>query len=70
MPADPSDRPPGPPRVLGAGFAARPHPVLERLRRTCPVVMVRMPTGEDMWVVTRERDVRAGLTDPRLVTAV
>ena len=64
MPEDPDL-----PQVLGAEFIARPHPILRRLRRTGSVTKVRTPSGAEVWVVTRARDVRAGLADPRLVTA-
>lgn len=36
------------------------------LRRECPVAPVRMPTGEQAWLVTRYDDVRTILTDPRV----
>jgi hypothetical protein len=65
----PADDGRGSASLLGPDFIVRPHQVLGQLRRSCPVTMVRTPSGEDVWVVTRERDVRAGLKDPRLVTA-
>jgi cytochrome P450 len=69
MPAEPSGELRGASSLLGPAFVVRPHGILERLRVGCPVALVRTPSGEDVWVVTRERDVRAGLKDPRLVTA-
>ncbi|MEU1471112.1 cytochrome P450 [Streptomyces sp. NPDC005761] len=54
------------PQPLGAGFLARPAPVLESIRETCPVARVRTPAGRPAWLVTRADDVRAGLLDPRL----
>ena len=66
---DPSDSRLDPLHVLDADFAARPAPTLERLRRTCPVAKVRTPAGAEVWLVTRECDVRASLLDSRIVPA-
>ncbi|MEX5712697.1 cytochrome P450, partial [Parafrankia sp. FMc6] len=37
-----------------------------RLRRDAPVTRVTLPTGGQAWIVTRYRDVRALLADPRI----
>lgn len=47
-------------------FLDNPHPVYDLLREARPVCKVRMPSGEDAWLVTRYEDVRRGLADPRL----
>ncbi|GAA1120944.1 cytochrome P450 [Kitasatospora arboriphila] len=54
---------------LGGRFTADPHPVLAGLRESCPVARVTTPAGRAVWVVTREEDVRAAFTDPRLSLA-
>jgi cytochrome P450 len=36
-----------------------------RLRAAGPIGRVRMPDGRDAWILTRHKDVRAVLTDPR-----
>ena len=45
-------------------------PMYEVLRRTEPVSRVRLPYGEPAWLVTRHRDVRTVLCDPRFSRAV
>ncbi|MEU7145186.1 cytochrome P450 [Nocardia sp. NPDC046473] len=52
--------------VFAAGFAADPWPTLERLRADGGVHRIRTPDGPPAWLVTRYRDVRAGLLDDRL----
>ncbi|MER5639736.1 cytochrome P450 [Kitasatospora sp. NPDC002227] len=55
---------------LGPEFLARPAAVLAAYREgACPVARVRTPAGRPVWLVTRESDVRAGFTDPRLSLA-
>ncbi|MFD6161794.1 cytochrome P450 [Nocardia sp. NPDC060256] len=56
--------------VFGAGFAADPWPTLERLRADGGVHRVQTPDGPPAWLVTRYRDVRAGLLDDRLSTNI
>ncbi|AUG78984.1 hypothetical protein CFP65_4230 [Kitasatospora sp. MMS16-BH015] len=51
---------------LGAEFLARPAEVLARYREGCPVARVSTPAGRPVWLVTREAEVRAAFTDPRL----
>jgi cytochrome P450 len=52
--------------LFGPEFSADPHPILAELRRTSPVRQVTLPTGEDVWLVTRYDDARQALTDTRL----
>ncbi|MBW8484299.1 cytochrome P450 [Actinomadura parmotrematis] len=47
--------------IMGPGAAER----LRRLRESEPVCPVRLPNGEDAWLVTRYDDVAAVLSDPR-----
>ncbi|WP_236245754.1 cytochrome P450 [Streptomyces sp. CC210A] len=44
-------------------------PVYEELRATCPVAHVRLPSGDEGYVVTRYDDVRTVLADPRFSRA-
>ncbi|AHH97309.1 cytochrome P450 family protein [Kutzneria albida] len=53
--------------LLDDSFTADPYPLYELLRTQRPVTRARMPLGPSFWLVTRYEDVRAGLTDPRLV---
>lgn len=55
--------------VFGTDFAARPWPVLHRLRDEGGVHRVRTPDGPAAWLVTRYGDVRAGLADSRFAVA-
>ncbi|WP_433496848.1 cytochrome P450 family protein [Sphaerimonospora sp. CA-214678] len=48
------------------GFLADPHPRLARFREECPVAHVVTPAGRPVWMITRDADVRAAFTDPRL----
>ncbi|MGY2031158.1 cytochrome P450 [Nocardia gipuzkoensis] len=54
--------------VFDPEFARDPWPTLDRLRNTGGVHRVRTPDGPPAWLVTRYRDVRAGLLDQRLST--
>lgn len=54
--------------VFDSDFARDPWPTLERLRAEGGVHRVRTPDGPPAWLVTRYRDVRAGLLDERLST--
>ncbi|WP_194925672.1 cytochrome P450, partial [Catenulispora pinisilvae] len=60
---------PGTASPLGGRFIADPRPVLDRLRESCPVTHTTSPAGQEVWVVTREADVRAALLNPRLSLA-
>ncbi|MGW6304227.1 cytochrome P450, partial [Streptomyces niveus] len=44
-------------------------PVYEELRGKCPVAHVRLPTGDEGYVVTRYDDVRTVLADARFSRA-
>ncbi|MBS2538966.1 cytochrome P450, partial [Catenulispora sp. NF23] len=61
--------PPGAASPLGGRFIADPRPVLDRLRESCPVTHTTSPAGQEVWVVTREADVRAALLNPQLSLA-
>ncbi len=54
--------------MFDSDFARNPWPTLERLRIDGGVHRVRTPDGPPAWLVTRYRDVRAGLLDERLST--
>lgn len=47
-------------------FFQDPYPTYARLRGEGAVHRIALPDGSPVWLVTRERDVRAGLTDARL----
>ncbi|GAA2646813.1 cytochrome P450 [Dactylosporangium fulvum] len=47
-------------------FWNNPFPVYAALREQAPVHCVTLPTGSDIWLVTRYADARAALGDPRL----
>ncbi|MFI1830591.1 cytochrome P450 [Streptomyces sp. NPDC020412] len=51
---------------FSTAFLANPIDEFNRLRADGPVHQVTLPDGSLAWVVTRERDVRAGLVDERL----
>ncbi len=52
--------------LFDAAFFADPYPAYARLRQESPAHRVPFPDGSLAWLVLREADVRAGLTDPRL----
>ncbi|WP_040775380.1 cytochrome P450 [Nocardia pneumoniae] len=54
--------------VFDSDFARDPWPTLDRLRTAGGVHRIRTPDGPPAWLVTRYRDVRAGLLDHRLST--
>ncbi|MEU7633594.1 cytochrome P450 [Nocardia sp. NPDC049220] len=56
--------------VFDSEFARNPWPELARLRASGGVHRIRTPDGPSAWLVTRYRDVRAGLLDDRLSTHV
>ncbi|MEV4137311.1 cytochrome P450 [Dactylosporangium sp. NPDC049742] len=43
-----------------------PHPVYAAMREQAPVHRLQLPTGMEMWLVTRYADARSALGDPRL----
>lgn len=54
------------PRPFDAGFYTNPYATYARLRAEAAVHHLSTPDGSPLWLVTRERDVRAALSDPRL----
>lgn len=54
------------PQPFGEPFARDPHAVYAALRAAGPVHRVALPDGSAAWLVVREADVRAGLSDQRL----
>ncbi|MFE1776022.1 cytochrome P450 [Streptomyces sp. NPDC059008] len=54
------------PQPFDSAHFADPYPTYARLRDEGPVHRIALPDGSPIWLVTREADVRAGLTDPRL----
>ncbi|UNO43508.1 cytochrome P450 [Streptomyces sp. MST-110588] len=56
----------GLPQPFGKAHFIDPYPTYARLRAAAPVHRIALPDGSPVWLVTREADVRAGLTDPRL----
>ncbi|MEU8976169.1 hypothetical protein AB0D11_44580, partial [Streptomyces monashensis] len=54
------------PRPFDSAFFADPYPVYARLRAEGGVHQVETPDGSPIWLITREHDVRAALSDPRL----
>ncbi|MFJ8916306.1 cytochrome P450 [Amycolatopsis sp. NPDC102389] len=55
-----------PVQPFSPAFLSDPHPTYDHLRREAPVQQVVMPSGEQVWLVTRYDDVRQGLADSRL----
>ncbi|MGP3988846.1 cytochrome P450 family protein [Streptomyces sp. 3N207] len=54
------------PQPFDESFRAMPHAVYNKLRDEAAVHRVALPDGAEVWLVTRDKDVRAGLADPRL----
>ncbi|MFF4186764.1 cytochrome P450 [Streptomyces sp. NPDC001691] len=54
------------PQPFDAAHFDDPYATYARLREEGPVHHIRLPDGSAVWLVLREADVRAGLTDPRL----
>ncbi|MGC9498915.1 cytochrome P450 family protein [Streptomyces sp. WG7] len=52
--------------MLTNEFTQNPYPVLEYVRRECPVRELAFPDGGRAFVVTRYEDAKAALADPRL----
>ena len=50
---------------LGDSYFQDPQGVFARLRESAPATPVIMPEGGRAWLVTRYKDVRAALSDPR-----
>lgn len=55
---------------FGDAAGLEPYPLYARLRREEPICRVRMPYGEEAWLVTRYADVRTVLGDPRFSRAL
>ncbi|MEV0764798.1 cytochrome P450 [Nocardia sp. NPDC050435] len=49
-----------------ADYFANPHAVHAGLRESGPVHSIALPDGAQVWLLTREADIREALTDPRL----
>jgi cytochrome P450 len=58
------------PTIFDSEFAARPWPILDRLRADGGVHRVATPDGPPAWLITRYDDVRAVLLDPRRTTRI
>ncbi|MFE3216075.1 cytochrome P450 family protein [Streptomyces antimycoticus] len=54
------------PQPFDAAFLDNPYPRYAQLREESAVHRVALPDGSPIWLVLREEDVRAGLTDSRL----
>ncbi|MBI0378749.1 cytochrome P450 [Streptomyces albiflaviniger] len=54
------------PQPFDAAFLDNPYPRYAQLREEAAVHRVALPDGSPIWLVLREEDVRAGLTDTRL----
>ncbi|MDT0270456.1 cytochrome P450 [Streptomyces sp. DSM 44915] len=54
------------PGLFEPGFLADPYPAYAWLREHAPVHRATLPSGVEAWLVTRYRDARAALADPRL----
>lgn len=52
--------------AYGPDFTADPYPYYAKLRAQGPVHRVRVPEGQDAWLVVGHQAVRAALADPRL----
>lgn len=50
----------------GADFIANPYPYYARLRESGPVHEVRLPNGEEIWLIVGHEEARTALADPRL----
>lgn len=55
----------GTPPQPAVPYVADPYPTLARIRANGPVSILHSDEGLPMWVITRYRDVRAALADPR-----
>ncbi|MFF9478114.1 cytochrome P450 [Streptomyces sp. NPDC014733] len=58
--------PTGLPQPFNAEFFTDPYGGYARLRDAAPVHRIALPDGSPVWLVLREVDVRAGMTDRRL----
>ncbi len=65
-PADPAESPPWGSHELG--WPADPFPAYAHARAAGPVWRTALPSGRNVWVITRFTDAKAALADPRLST--
>ncbi|MFJ2774372.1 cytochrome P450 [Streptomyces sp. NPDC087300] len=54
------------PRPFDSTHFSDPHTTYRRLREQAPVHRIALPDGSPVWLILRERDVRASLSNPRL----
>ncbi|MEU2794525.1 cytochrome P450 [Streptomyces sp. NPDC007100] len=52
--------------AYGPDFVADPHPYYAKLRAQGPVHHVRIPDGQEAWLIVGYEEARAALADPRL----
>ncbi|KAI0854535.1 cytochrome P450 [Xylaria cubensis] len=46
--------------------AASPPPQYQKLRRTCPVSKVKLPSGDQAWLLTKHEDIRTALSSDKV----
>ncbi|GGO22254.1 cytochrome P450 hydroxylase [Microbispora rosea subsp. aerata] len=56
----------GTPTPFDSGFPADPYSRLAPFRESCPVARVTTPAGRQVWLITRDKDVRAAFLNPLL----
>src|ERR1700742_4006079 len=56
--------------LLNPEFVTDPVGALARLREMAPLVRIGFPGGPPVWLITRNEDVKAALSDPRLVVDI
>ena len=66
MPNEEPAVPPPAPDLFTWEFATDPYPAYAWLREHAPVHKTALPSGVDAWLVTRYRDAKLALADPRL----
>jgi len=54
------------PELFTWEFATNPYPAYAHLREHAPVHRTRLPSGVEAWLVTRYKDAKQALADPRL----
>ncbi|WP_194817918.1 cytochrome P450 [Nocardia sp. XZ_19_385] len=54
------------PCPFDTAYLTNPHPVHVALRESGAVHRIALPDGAEVWLLTRETDIRQALTDPRL----
>ncbi|MBR8638261.1 cytochrome P450 [Streptomyces tuirus] len=53
--------------LMNSEFSEDPVGAYARLRERAPLVRIGHPGGPPVWLITRNEDVKAALSDPRLV---